>query len=581
MQSSFFSKQIQFTTSSGLGIKKYGLCSAKTLIKIMSVFIVSVTAFAQQLPNTGSQLNQITNIPLLKKTEPKFEFLNKALNVVTKPGGQKIHVLNLNIIGNESVTSVDLIIASGFIPDSMLSYGDLKNLTLNIQAYLNEKQYFVAQVFLPPQEIENGIVTIKVMEGKYGRVEVDTNDVIPLSLANTLMGDTKPGEPIKADSLAQALLLISDLPGVAVASNLEPGSAVGTSDLKVDIAEGPLLTGGVDYDNFGNTYTGSNRVGATLNVNNPSGHGDLFSLRAQTSAMGMDYGRISYQTQVGKFTPGIALTALQYQLGQQYESLSAYGTAQIASVYLRYPVVRSRVSNMSVLFNFDVKKLQDNIDATNTQTPKRVQVASISTSGDIKDDIFGGGFNTYYLGWSVGNVALQSQQSITNDARTAQTNGLFNKLYLNATRLQKIAGSVSLYASFRGQIASKNMDGTEMIGLGGANGVRAYPEGEGYGDEGYVINIEARTEVPNPFAFMPGQLQLIGFFDHGSVTFNKNPWAPGINKQTLTGAGIGVNWFSENNSVLRMYLAQKIGAAVPTSASDQPFRFWVQFIQYL
>jgi hemolysin activation/secretion protein len=125
------------------------------------------------------------------------------------------------------------------------------------------------------------------------------------------------------------------------------------------------------------------------------------------------------------------------------------------------------------------------------------------------------------------------------------------------------------------------MDGTEMMGLGGANGVRAYPEGEGYGDEGYVLNIEARTQVPNPFAFMPGQLQLIGFFDHGSIIFNKNPWSPGINKQTLSGVGIGVNWFSENNSVLRMYLAQKVGAAVPTSASDQPYRFWVQFIQYL
>jgi hemolysin activation/secretion protein len=581
LKSSLFSKHTLFNSSNNLGTNKYSLCIAKTLINIILIFSASLPAFAQRLPDAGIQLQQITNIPPPKKTEPKFEFLNKELNLMTAPGGQKIQVLGLKIVGTESVTAADLITASRFVPDSMLSYADLKNLTVKMVAYLHEQQYFVAQVFLPPQEIENGMVVMRVMEGKYSRVDVQTNQVISQSLATTLMDDTKPGEPIKADTLARALLLVSDLPGVEVASNLAPGAQVGTSDLKVDITGGPLLTGSIDFDNFGNTYTGSNRVGATLNVNNPSGHGDLFSVRAQTSAMGMDYGRISYQTQVGKFTPGIALTALQYQLGQQYESLSAYGTAQIASVYLRYPVVRSRVSNMSVLFNFDVKKLQDNIDATNTQTPKRVQVASVSTSGDIKDDIFGGGFNTYYVGWSVGNVALQSQQSITNDARTAQTNGLFNKLYLNATRLQKIAGPVSLYTAFRGQIASKNMDGTEMMGLGGANGVRAYPEGEGYGDEGYVLNIEARTQVPNPFAFMPGKLQLIGFFDHGSIIFNKNPWSPGINKQTLSGVGIGVNWFSENNSVLRMYLAQKVGAAVPTSASDQPYRFWVQFIQYL
>ena len=64
---------------------------------------------------------------------------------------------------------------------------------------------------------------------------------------------------------------------------------------------------------------------------------------------------------------------------------------------------------------------------------------------------------------------------------------------------------VSLYAAINGQFASKNLDISEKMGLGGANGVRAYPEGEAYGDQGYVLNLEARCLLPSLSERVPGQ----------------------------------------------------------------------------
>ena len=546
--------------------------------------LFSRVTFAQQLPTAGTEIQQITQIPPLIKAPPKLDVEIKAPEVINVPSNaRKIEIKSIQIKGIKNIAAADLIAASGFVPNSMLSFEELKNLTQKMVAYLHEKQYFVAQVFLPPQAISDGVVIFEVMEGKYSKVELKGNGVIPKAMLTALMGKVKSGEPIKANDLERGLLLVSDLPGVLVSSNLSPGQVTGTSDLVVEVEKTALLSGSVDYDNFGNTYTGVNRVGGTLNINNPSGNGDIVTLRAQTSAEGMNYGRASYQGQADVFKPGIALTSMQYQLGQQYQSLSAYGRANIASVYTGYPVIRSRDANLNMLLNFDLKQLNDNVRATNTMTPKKAEVASFNINGDSKDQLLGGGFNTYYSSFSVGNIVLQNQQSITNDAQYAQTNGTFNKLYLNTTRLQNIAGPLSLYGAFRGQFASKNMDGTEKMGLGGANGVRAYPEGEGYGDQGYLLNIEARTNVPNPFSIMPGQLQLIGFFDNGSIMFNKNPWpGAGINNhQTLSGAGVGLNWTSQNNLVLRSYLAHKVGGAAPTSAPDQTYRFWVQLIQYL
>jgi hemolysin activation/secretion protein len=48
------------------------------------------------------------------------------------------------------------------------------------------------------------------------------------------------GQAISQGALDHALLLLSDLPGVAVNATLKPGEAVGTSDLVVDTTPLPM-----------------------------------------------------------------------------------------------------------------------------------------------------------------------------------------------------------------------------------------------------------------------------------------------------------------------------------------------------
>jgi hypothetical protein len=68
-----------------------------------------------------------------------------------------------------------------------------------------------------------------------------------------------------------------------------------------------------------------------------------------------------------------------------------------------------------------------------------------------------------------------------------------------------------------GQTASKNLDSSEKFSLGGINGVRAYPQGEASGDEGYRGTVELRHNV------MPN-VQATVFYDWGKVTINRNPF---------------------------------------------------------
>jgi hemolysin activation/secretion protein len=109
--------------------------------------------------------------------------------------------------------------------------------------------------------------------------------------------------------------------------------------------------------------------------------------------------------------------------------------------------------------------------------------------------------------------------------------------------------------------------------------VRAYPEGEAYADEGYVLNLEARLLLPTP-ARLPGQMHLIGFVDTGTVRHNKEPWSGADNRRTLSGAGVGLSWADNNNFVVRAYYAHKLGNSAAVSAPDKGGRFWIQAVKY-
>src|SRR5205085_4169849 len=113
--------------------------------------------------------------------------------------------------------------------------------------------------------------------------------------------------------------------------------------------------------------------------------------------------------------------------------------------------------------------------------------------GNHRDGFGGaGGLSTGAVTLSTGNIDIRTPAALAADAATAHSNGSFQKLGFSAARLQGVTNRLSLYAGINGQFAGKNLDISEKIGLGGMYGVRAYPQGEGYGDEGYIVNLEAR-----------------------------------------------------------------------------------------
>ncbi len=544
-----------------------------------ALLALAQAAFAQQPPTAGGQMQQIPAVPAPPRAGPEIRIQPQAAPASEASDATRITVRALRVTGSRVYSESELIGLTGFRPGSELSLSELRALADRITTHYRAHGYFVALAYLPAQEVKDDVVTIAVTEGQYRNIDITNSSNMSERVVRGGLQGINSGDPILLEPLENRLLVLSDLPGVNVRSTLVPGAALGTSDLLVDVTPGKRISGSIDADNAGNPYTGEVRVGATVNINNPLGLGDVASLRLLTSGSGLKYARASYELQVGRGQVGVAYSKLDYRLGKEFDSLDAHGTAEIASLYGRYPLIRSRNNNLYLLLAYDAKKFQDRVDSVPSVTDKKARVLTASLYGDHSDSLGGGGQTTYGLALSSGTIDIQTPEARAADAISARSNGHFNKLSFNAGRSQALGGPFSVYAGINGQVASKNLDVSEKMELGGMNGVRAYPEGEAYADEGYLLTLEGRMQLPMSDR-LPGRLQLVAFVDAGGVRINKDPWSGGDNSRTLSGAGVGLLWNDPGNFMVRTYYARKLGSEKATSSPDKSGRFWIQGVKY-
>jgi hemolysin activation/secretion protein len=222
-----------------------------------------------------------------------------------------------------------------------------------------------------------------------------------------------------------------------------------------------------------------------------------------------------------------------------------------------------------------------------TTSDKKVDVGRIGLQGDGRDFVFGGGMNSFDLTLHNGNVNLNGLPADrVADSTTAATNGSYQKFSYSLVRLQKIADRLSFYTAFSGQIASKNLDTSEKISLGGPMGVRAYPQGEAFSDEIMLLNLELRYQLTQ-------SLQIAPFFDHGEARLHHNTWSGWQsgsttiqNRYGLSGYGVGLNWSIPGNFAVRFGVAQRIGTnpgrgvnGLDADSAKQSPRVWIMVVK--
>lgn len=536
--------------------------------------LLSLSVMAATLPDAGQSQQNIDQRPLQLPGKQRLELnLPDAPFTEAKVGGPSLQVKGFTLQGNSAIASEELLALLADLQGRTVSLGELQVGANRITQRYRERGYPLARAYLPAQEIDGGVVQIAVMEGRYGEVGLNNSSRVS-DAALAPINALKSGDAVRSAPLERSLLLLSDTPGVEVKSTLKPGASVGATDLLVDVQPGPLLSGSIDADNYGNRFTGEYRLGGTLNVNSPLGLGDRLSVRAMGSDEDQQYGRIAYQLPIGPWSTqvGVAYSDMDYELAKNFDELKAHGNARITSLFASQPLVRSRDFSLYAQLQFDDKRLEDDIDLFDSKSDKRSRVVIATLNGNSRDDLFGGGVNSFALAWSQGSLNIDGALNQAIDDLTAGTQGRFHKLNPSLVRLQRLTDRFSLYTQLQGQWADGNLDSSEKISLGGAYGVRAYPQGEASGDQGWLANLELRYALTDAW-------QLSTFADHGQVRLNKDTWSNGENHRSLSAAGVGARWATHDWQV-NAVAAWKIGNDDPQSDVDRSPRLWAQVVRF-
>lgn len=566
-------------------IRRFG-----TLACVSGLALMSAAAIAQQRPDAGQILEQAREplrIPppaepvLPKPPEPK-----PALPVSPQ---LRVQVKQFAFTGNTVYSAEQLRAVTQEFIGKDLDFEGLNDAATAVRAYYRSHGYFLAQAYLPQQAIRNGVVQIGVIEGRIGQVEVDPKPGLRISdrLLTGIVGThLKQGELITETGLERPLLLINDLPGAQVTSEIRPSRTIGAADVRVNVDQvESTFNGFVDADNHGNRFTGEYRVGTNLNWNTPLHYGDQATFRGFVSDEGMWYTRLAYLVPVGYWGTriGASFSKFEYRLTKDFASLQANGEGEVKNIYGFHPIVRTRNSNFIAQFSYEDKRLIDRVESTGSVEQRDISDWKLGAVGDFRDGFLSGGLNAYSFTYTNGNLGIFPAAVAAADVASTGRNTLgdFRKFNLDGRRLQRVNDNTSFLLAFSGQRASKNLASAEKFSLGGPNAVRAYPVGEATADDGVVVSGELRYIVPG-VKLLNGDLSVSSFVDYGLAKINHEPLPTDTeNYRELAGYGVGLSAGRDGNFIVRSSIAWQLTHSLPQSdKADRSPRVWIQGVKW-
>ena len=448
-----------------------------------------------------------------------------------------------------------------------------------------QKQGWLARVSLPPQDIQDGLVRLVVSAGLMGVLEIVDRGSLPISadrVERTFGQAYVQGTPLNLRVLEGALNVVQALPGVNASASLKVGSAPNSTDVVATIVQTPALDGTGSLDNWGHARTGSERASLNLNWNNPSAHGDQLSTNLMATAA-VNYGRVAYSVPVGYSGSrlGLSFSQMNYFLLGGINDPVVSGVARTEGVDWSRPLFYSRLVKVAASAQVSRSSYSDTTNGFESQ--RQVQSGVLGLSGDWTSASRASVF--WRLSWTYGDVDLSANPSnLKDDADGLKTQGRYQKFNGNLTFVQVMESGHQLWFTLNGQGSLKNLDSSDRMSLGGAQGVRAYPSSEGSGDEALTASLEWRIPVAEG-------LQWNMFYDLGAVRISKNPAVdnlPTPNSYTLSGWGAGLNYQVSSSTVLKATAAHRIGGnpgarlsesgMVENDSSSVNSRYWINLV---
>ena len=502
---------------------------------LILVFLITFSSFgyAVDIPTVDDLNRQVPQLPGKKgpNASEKLNELDKEVLPNNEEKILKVLVKNFILEGNKRYNDETL---KNLIKENInkeLDYDALLNVTTLISNYYRSKG-FLATSYLPPQDIKNGIVQIKITEAELGKIifNVEKSQKLNLSkerIRKKILYKVKDDGGLNIAQLDKNIRNFNRTPGINAIAQLEEGELFGETDVVITASNTETITGSSLVDNSGSRSSGTGKLTNTINIDGLFNIGDRFSFTNVATGNNFIDGKQSeesnYYALSNTFPLGYngmqvitRLSKMEYKLSAPFDSTTPSGYSTEYNLTFTRPLIEKLTNNLNATLSLSRNDYVNDL-GTGNNSNKDMTKASLNLGFDATDTKLGGGVNYGLIGVTLGKLDLTDNASnFTTDQAAADNNGRNLKATLSLNRLQKLTDKTNILLKFNSQFAADNLDGGEQFTLGGLNGVRAYTSSEAAGDSGFTTGIEIKRNFFN--------LPTTIFYDYGKIRLHKNKW---------------------------------------------------------
>lgn len=485
------------------------------------------------------------------------------------PPPPRFDIERFDVQGNTLLPATDIQDAVAPYTGKSKDFADVQRALESLQNRYQRRGFGSVQVMLPEQELERGVIVLRVIEPRLNKVTLEGNKFFDEANVRRSLPALKEGETPNAGEIARGARLANENPAKRTTVLLRAGSNEGEIDATVRVQDEKFWRAAVSLDNTGSPTTGMYRLGFGYQ------HSNLFNLDHtltmqyqldpeplrdwdELKILGAAY-RIPFYSRGASLDLIAAYSSIGAISGQvfQGQSFNLAGSGTMFGV--RYNQLLPRLAWLDdyehrLIFGFDYKAFTNQVVNTQfgfNETPDvTVYPLSIGYSATKRSDNAEFSFfaqvsqNVYPHGPDAFKERFTDPAPPLGEGAARGVGDPYYRLWrygLNYVR--GFTNDFQFRANMVGQWTRDALVPGEQFGLGGWESVRGMLERESANDRGYRVSLEVYSpELSRAFQLESAKLRLLAFFDWGSLRQNHSDpaFCVGTTNCRLTASSLGV-----------------------------------------
>ena len=429
------------------------------------------------------------------------------------------------------------------------SFADVQAAQQALGEIYKEQGYSFANILIPEQDVDNGVVNLNVVEGKVSRVKISGNKYFSRGEIRKKLTALEAGQPADLPKIQEQLARLNrENPNLSVVPIARPGKDPETVEIELRVKDELPFRAGFELNGRNSPDTSRTRASVNLGYSNLWQKNHNLSTSFQTTPEDTDEVQvISANYSMPIFNSDNRLLFYWIDSDSDIATVNAttvVGSGRIFGIRGLFPIFGNDRLFQSLSIGIESKDFDqtatvfaDSLNSSSQDTPIRYTSANADYTGFYR---FDKSTLTFGAGVRLGLRGLGNSLTEFESRRIGSRNN-FVYLVSNATYNYIFENDLSLSLRGEAQFTGDPLIGNEQYSSGGQFNVRGYLTSQELTDEALFASIELSSpDLSDKFGLdiLPS-FRTIAFFDYADL--HNRGVLPGEDANiNLAGVGVGV-----------------------------------------